>query len=171
VCSLSMPAWTRRRGKDLTCTFRSFGTGWGTASQSSRGAWSARSCPCRTRRRRLARLKALVSEAVRLRRGGWCVRRDPGGSACGLGPGGRLSRGGLHAVSACSPLFLHMCLVVFGVVRASESGSGAGAAVRDGVTAAPGVSSVHVPSRKGWRRSPWSLAARGAGRLRRRCGG
>ena len=30
VCSLSMPAWTRRRGKGLTCTFRNFGTGWGT---------------------------------------------------------------------------------------------------------------------------------------------
>ena len=28
ACSLSMPAWTRRRGSDLTCTFRSFGTGW-----------------------------------------------------------------------------------------------------------------------------------------------
>jgi hypothetical protein len=57
---------------------------------------------------------------------------------------------GFHAVSACPPLFLHMCLVAFGVVRASESGCGAGAVVRDEVIAAPGVSSVHVWSREGW---------------------
>src|SRR4029077_89666 len=30
VCSLSMPAWTRRRGKGQTCAFRNFGAGWGT---------------------------------------------------------------------------------------------------------------------------------------------
>src|SRR6266496_1561254 len=30
LCSLSMPAWTRRRGKGLTCAFRNFGAGWGT---------------------------------------------------------------------------------------------------------------------------------------------
>ena len=30
VCSLSMPAWTRRRGKGLTCAFRNFGAGWDT---------------------------------------------------------------------------------------------------------------------------------------------
>ena len=39
----------------------------------------------------------------------------------------RVSGRDLHAISICSPSVLHAWLLAFGVVRASESGSGAGA--------------------------------------------